>query len=132
MKTSHPIRCKCGAFEAEVSRPDLGTRAICYCRDCLAFAHFLRLPQGMLDDLGGTDIVAVSPRYVKFTRGVEHLTCMSLSPNGTLRWYTSCCKTAIGNTPRDYKQSHVGLIHSGLELSGSSLDVSDLLTPSFP
>jgi hypothetical protein len=124
MKTNHPIRCRCGAFEAEVYHPELGTRAICYCRDCQAFAHFLGLPDGMLDSLGGTDIVAVRPRYVKFSRGVENLTCMSLSPKGTLRWYTSCCRTPIGNTPRDYRQSHVGLVHSCLELSGASLDSS--------
>jgi Family of unknown function (DUF6151) len=119
---THPIRCKCGAFGAEVSHPERGTRAICYCRDCQAFAHFLGPPPGMLDDLGGTDIVAVRPRDLRFTSGAEKLVCMSLSPTGTLRWYTSCCRTAIGNTPRDYKQSHVGLIHTGLELGGSSLD----------
>jgi hypothetical protein len=49
---------------------------------------------------------------------------MSLSPEGTLRWYTSCCKTPIGNTPRDYKVSHVGLIHSCLNADGASLDSS--------
>ena len=38
------------------------------------------------------------------------------------RWYTSCCRTPIGNTPRDYRQSHVGLIHTCLELSGASVD----------
>ena len=124
MKTSHPIRCQCGAFEAEVSDPELGTRAVCYCRDCQAFAHFLGLPKGMLDSLGGTDIVAVRPRTVTFRRGIENLACMSLSPKGTLRWYTSCCRTPIGNTPRDYRQSHVGLIHSCLELSGAGVDDS--------
>ncbi len=124
MKTTHPIRCRCGAFEAAVSRPDLGTRAVCYCRDCQSFAHFLGLPGGMLDNLGGTDIVAVRPRYVTFLRGVEHLACMSLSPKGTLRWYTSCCRTPIGNTPRDYRQSHIGLVHTCLERSGDNLDES--------
>lgn len=78
----------------------------------------------MLDDLGGTDIVAVRPRDVLLIRGLEKLACMSLSPTGTLRWYTSCCRTAIGNTPRDYRQSHVGLIHSGLELGEPSLEES--------
>ena len=124
MKTTHPIRCRCGAFEAELSRPELGTRAVCYCRDCQAFAHFLGLPEGMLDTLGGTDIVAVRPRYVRFLRGIDQLTCMSLSPKGPLRWYTSCCRTPIGNTPRDYRQSHVGLIHSCLEVDAERLDDS--------
>jgi hypothetical protein len=86
MDNSHPIRCRCGAFRAQVSRPDLGTRAVCYCRDCQAFARFLGLPEGMLDAMGGTDIVVVRPRHVSFTQGQEQLTCMSLSETGTLRF----------------------------------------------
>jgi hypothetical protein len=124
MTTPHPIRCRCGDFAAELSRPELGTRAVCYCRDCQAFAHFLGPPPGMLDELGGTDIVAVSPRHLRFTRGAEHLASMSLTPNGTLRWYTSCCRTAIGNTPRDWRRSHVGLIHGCLDAGGSGLDAA--------
>ncbi|KFN43023.1 hypothetical protein N789_10705 [Arenimonas oryziterrae DSM 21050 = YC6267] len=49
---------------------------------------------------------------------------MSLSPKGTLRWYTSCCRTPIGNTPRDYRQSHIGLVHTCLERGEASLDES--------
>ena len=105
-------------------RPEHGTRAVCYCRDCQAFARFLDSPPGMMDSLSGTDIVAVRPRFVSFTSGQEHLTCMSLSPNGTLRWYTGCCKTPIGNTPRDYKVSHLGLIHTCLQTGTASMDKS--------
>lgn len=122
MRSVHSIRCRCGAFRAELEHPGRGTRAVCYCRDCQSFAHFLGLPAGMLDAQGGTDIVAVRPRFVTFTRGVEHLTCMSLSERGTLRWYTSCCGTPIGNTPRDFRTSHVGLIHTCLDAQGSDLD----------
>lgn len=78
----------------------------------------------MLDSMGGTEVVAVRPRFVSFIRGTENLTCMSLSEHGTLRWFTRCCKTPIGNTPRDYKRSHAGLIHTCLELGGVSLDES--------
>jgi hypothetical protein len=120
----HAIRCQCGAFEAAVLHPERGTRAVCYCRDCQAFAHFLGLPKGMLDSAGGTDIVAVRPEYVQFLRGGEKLACMSLSKNGTLRWYTSCCRTPVGNTPRNYRQPHVGLIHSCLTSHGVSMDNS--------
>ncbi|MFO1313120.1 MAG: DUF6151 family protein [Burkholderiales bacterium] len=119
---AHPITCRCGAFKGEVRRPDHGTRAVCYCRDCQAFARFLGPPPGMMDPLNGTDVVAVRPRFVSFAAGQEHLTCMSLSPKGTLRWYTRCCKTPIGNTPRDMKISHVGLIHTCLEGGAASLD----------
>ena len=127
MKTSHPVRCRCGAFEAVVSYPERGTRAVCYCLDCQAFAHFLGLPKGMLDNAGGTDIVAVRPRHVEFLRGVGNLTSMSLSASGTLRWYTSCCRTPVGNTPRNHRHAHVGLIHTCLEASGVSMD--DALGP---
>jgi hypothetical protein len=120
----HPISCRCGKVQAEVAQPELGVRATCYCRDCQAFAHFLGLPEGMLDPLGGTDIVAVSPRNVTFRAGTEHLACMSLSANGILRWYTRCCRTPIGNTPRDFTRSHVGLVHTALERSDRDLTAS--------
>jgi hypothetical protein len=122
LEATHPIRCRCGAFRGEVHHPRHGTRAVCYCRDCQAFARFLAPAPGMMDALGGTDIVAVRPRLVAITAGREHLACMSLSPRGLLRWYTRCCRTPIGNTPRDYKVSHVGLVHTCLEADGASLD----------
>ena len=100
MASSHPIRCHCGKFQATVAHPEGGTRAVCYCRDCQAFAHFLGSPKDVLDSLGGTDIVAVRPRYVSFIAGVDNLVCMSLTAQGILRWYAKCCQTPIGNTPR--------------------------------
>lgn len=120
----HPLRCRCGRLRAQVLDPHRGTRAVCYCRDCQAFAHFLGPPEGMLDPLGGTDIVALRPRQVVFTSGVENLACMSLSPKGTLRWYAGCCNTPVGNTPRDRKVSHVGLVHSCLDWDGADMDTS--------
>ncbi|MFL6716804.1 MAG: DUF6151 family protein [Burkholderiaceae bacterium] len=121
MTGRHPIRCRCGKLQAEVARPRLGTRAVCYCRDCQAFGHFLGLPPGMLDSMGGTDIVAIAPRYVSFICGVEHLACMSLTERGTLRWYSSCCRTPIGNTHRDLRFSHIGLVHTCLGSGDASL-----------
>ena len=49
---------------------------------------------------------------------------MSLSEQGLLRWYTSCCNTPIGNTPRDFRTSYVGLIHSCLAKRAPSLQDS--------
>lgn len=119
---AHPIRCRCGAVKGEVRNPKHGTRAVCYCRDCQAFARFLDSPPGMMDALHGTDIVAVRPRFVSFSSGLQNLACMSLSPNGTLRWYATCCRTPIGNTPRDRKVSHVGLVHSCLGASQTAIE----------
>jgi hypothetical protein len=121
MSTPHPLRCRCGKFQAEVRHPERGMRAVCYCRDCQAFAHFLGLPPGMLDAHAGTEIVAVRPRDVRFVQGAEHLACMSLGPKGLVRWFTSCCRTPIGNTPRDVRLAHVGLVHTALESTGSDL-----------
>jgi hypothetical protein len=49
---------------------------------------------------------------------------MSLTQKGMLRWYAACCRTPIGNTPRDLKISNVGLVHSALSASGKDLGAS--------
>lgn len=124
MNMSHPIRCRCGALRGEVHHPERGTRAVCYCRDCQAYARFLGPPSGMMDAQGGTDIVVVRPQHVFLTAGLANLGCMSLSDKGTLRWYATCCQTPIGNTPRDHKVAHVGLVHDCLEAGDVSLDAA--------
>lgn len=114
MNRPHPISCRCGELRGQVEHPGLATRLVCYCRDCQAFARFLGSPPGMLDPMNGTEVMAVRPGNVSFSQGTERLACMSLSDTGLLRWYASCCKTPIGNTPRDYRESHLGLVHSCL------------------
>ena len=84
----------------------------------------LGLTEGHARPVGGTDVVAVRPRYMSFSQGQERLVCMSLSAAGLLRWYTNCCKTPIGNTPRDGKVPHLGLVHTCLEAPGVGLDDS--------
>ena len=122
---NHPLQCRCGALKGYVSAPGTATRVVCYCKDCQAFAHFLEGPDNpVLNELGGTEIVATLPGHVHFTEGLEALACMSLSDRGLLRWYASCCKTPIGNTPRDVRISYVGLIHSCLAKVAPSLQDS--------
>jgi hypothetical protein len=116
----HPLRCRCGTLKGNVSRAEKAIRGICYCKHCQAYARFLGRADVVLDELGGTDVVATLPKRVTFTEGVESLTCMSFSQNGLLRWYANCCNTAIGNTPRNFKVSYLGLVHTCLE--GKSLD----------
>ena len=96
-------------------------RATCYCKDCRAFARYLGQP-GVLDDRGGTDIVATAPAAVRFTAGSEHVTCMSLSPKGLLRWYASCCRTPLGNTPRDPKVLYAGLVTACFDAAPPAVD----------
>lgn len=98
-------------------------RAICYCKDCQAYARFLRTP-GIVDQDGGTEVVASLPKHVHFTAGLEVLACMSLSERGLLRWYANCCNTPIGNTLRSPKLPYVGVVHSCLESSSLSMDSS--------
>jgi hypothetical protein len=121
---NHPLRCQCGAIEGYVASPQQAGRAVCYCRDCQAFARYLGAPDRILNEQGGTDIIATLPRHVHFTRGLQHLRCMSLSSKGLLRWYASCCRTPIGNTPRDPKLSYVGLVRTCLPGSAGELDAA--------
>ena len=105
-------------------RPGMATRGICYCKDCQAFARFLERADTVLDEHDGTALVATLPAQVHFSHGVDALVCMSLSDQGLLRWYASCCKTPIGNTPRDVKMPYVGLIESCLTSNSPTLQES--------
>ena len=120
---NHPLRCRCGSLQGYVVPSAAATRAICYCKDCQAYARFLGVP-GVVDSRGGTEVVASLPKHLHFTAGEQELACMSLSPRGLLRWYAKCCNTPIGNTPRNYKVSYVGLVHSCLETRSPPLNAS--------
>jgi hypothetical protein len=121
---NHPLQCRCGTLKGYVSHPERVSRGVCYCRDCQAYARFLGKSADILDEMGGTDVVATFPKYVTFTQGSEALACMSLTENGLLRWYARCCNTPIGNTQRNYKVPFVGLVHTCLENSSTTLDSS--------
>jgi hypothetical protein len=121
---NHPLRCRCGTLKGYVSHPERVNRGVCYCKDCQAYAHFLGKTGDILDEMGGTDVVATLPEYLTFTQGVEALACMSLTENGLLRWYASCCNTPIGNTQRNFKFPFVGLVHTCLEDPSRSLESS--------
>lgn len=124
MTTHHPLRCRCGHLQGSVSHPEAVNHGVCYCRDCQAFAHFLGRADDVLDTMGGTDVIATQPQYVRFTQGLDTLACMSLTDKGLLRWYTRCCNTPIGNTQRSPGLPFVGLVHSCLEGSPTSIESS--------
>jgi len=111
---SHRFQCQCGTLRGELGHPPRGVRAVCYCDDCQTYAHLLGEPQRVLDPLGGTEVVAALASDVRFTSAIDALACVSLSPRGLLRWYASCCRTPIANTPRNRKLPYVGLVHSCL------------------
>ena len=116
------LRCRCGKLQGEVDTSRVAARAICYCKDCQAFARFLKAEERVLDASGGTEVEATQPAAVRFTAGLGHLACMSLSPKGIYRWYASCCHTPIGNTPRKPAMSYVGLVRACLDAAPDELD----------
>jgi hypothetical protein len=118
----HPLQCRCGTVRGVVSHRRRAVRAVCYCRDCQTFARWLGHPELTLDRDGGSDVIATAPGEVRFTDGLDSIACMSLSPRGLLRWYASCCRTPLGNTPRQRTTSYVGLLHDALAVDGASLD----------
>lgn len=93
------IQCECGAFKAELTKfpKDTPGRLACYCDDCQIFVHHLGRAD-VLDAGGGTEIVPVYPSDVKIVAGREQLKSTKLTPNGLIRWSTTCCNSPIANT----------------------------------
>jgi hypothetical protein len=120
----HALQCRCGTVKGWVSDPAGANRAVCYCRDCQAFARFLGQESEILDAQGGSDIVQTLPKNVTFTQGADALACIRLTDKGMIRWYAGCCRTPIGNTPENYRVSFVGLLHNCLETPQQSLQNS--------
>lgn len=121
------IRCTCGAVQGvarDVSRRE-ANRVVCYCDDCQAFAHFLGRAGEILDAHGGTEVVQMSPARLEIDAGTEQLRCMRLTPKGTCRWYTACCRTPIGNTLATHQVPFVGLVSSCVQ-AGAGRDALDL------
>lgn len=118
-----PLRCRCGAVRGEIDEGRAYTRATCYCKDCRAFARFLGVP-GVLDASGGTDVIPMAPAALRFSGGLEHVVCMSLSPKGVLRWYASCCRTPLANTPRDANLPYVGVITDCLAVTPQAMEAA--------
>ena len=117
------LRCRCGQVRGEVDLARAHARAICYCRDCQAFARFLGQVDA-LDPEGGTGIVAMAPDGVRITAGDAQVACMSLSPRGLLRWYAACCRTPLANTSRDAKLYYTGLVAGCLDAAPGQLDAA--------
>jgi len=118
MPTDIPLRCACGSIRgtANAASSKTGTRIVCYCNDCQAFARFLGRPD-ITDLHGGTDIFQMAPGRLRITAGMDALRCVRLSDNGLHRWYCGECKTPIGNT-RGPRVPFVGVMHSFMDHAG--------------
>ncbi|MBM4382583.1 MAG: hypothetical protein FJ091_04350 [Deltaproteobacteria bacterium] len=121
------LRCRCGEVALALAEPQRAVRGACYCRDCRAYTYFLGRDAELRDAWGGTEIVAVLPSRLQIERGRERIACMSLSETGVLRWYARCCRSPLGNTPRDGAVPHVGLIPTCL--LGSSDEIAAAFGP---
>lgn len=99
MNQSVEFACRCGAVAGRVTgaSPKTVNRLVCYCDDCQALLHYLGRGE-LLDAQGGSDIVQVAPASLRFERGSEKIVGVRLGEKGMFRWYSSCCKTPLGNT----------------------------------
>ncbi|RZL00380.1 MAG: hypothetical protein EOP36_15915 [Rubrivivax sp.] len=117
-----PLRCQCGTVRGQVDLAQAYGRAICYCKDCQAYARMLEQERAVLNRRGGTELIATLPASIRFTAGLDQLACVTLTEKGPLRWYASCCQTPIGNTPKDRRVPYVGVVRTCLGSSPAALD----------
>ncbi|HET9645501.1 MAG TPA: DUF6151 family protein [Burkholderiaceae bacterium] len=113
------FQCHCNTVQGELLRPDKSLRAVCYCQDCQTYVHALGGPARVLDEHGGTEVVATQARYIRFTAGTGALACLSLTDRGLLRWYASCCRTPLANTPRDMRFPYASVLTTCLVSGGA-------------
>ncbi len=105
--------CSCGKTQLSVETSG-GSRVLCYCKDCQAFArHFQRTD--MLDSRGGSDLYQVQPHQVTFLKGEENLAALRLTNRGPARWYAACCGTPMANTWTSPKVPFATMIASQFE-----------------
>lgn len=111
--TEIALKCDCGVVSGVASHvtPSSGTRIICFCDDCQAFASYLENEDAVLDRYGGTDIFQMPISHIKITEGNEKIRCVRLTDKGMFRWYTECCKTPIGNT-LSAGMPFIGVVHN--------------------
>jgi hypothetical protein len=110
--------------------PSTGNRCVCYCDDCQSFAFYLGRADSILDDRGGTDIFQTSPARLEIIAGRENLACVRLRPgSNVIRWYASCCRTPIGNTPAEHRVPFVGVIHACMDVAATGSAADDVLGP---
>jgi hypothetical protein len=112
---THPLRCRCGALQGQITLGEPTSRMVCYCKDCQAFARYLGPAGHVLDAQGGSDVVQLAPHRIRITQGIEHLAVMRLSPKGMLRWYAACCRTPVGNTMTSRNMPFTGLLAQCLD-----------------
>ena len=118
-----PLRCRCGAFRAVVrgASEDAGSRVVCYCVDCRAFARHLGQEDRCTDSLGGTELYQTAPRRFDIEQDADELAVLRLSEKGLYRWYARCCDTPLCATLGTPKIAFVGILTANMEPPRDSL-----------
>lgn len=109
------FQCHCGTVRGQIEGQGIHNHLICYCTDCQAFARYLGEASDVLDAQGGTEIVQLGQPRLRFLQGEDRLAAVRLSEKGLVRWYTTCCRTPIGNTLSNPQVSVIGLVHACLD-----------------
>ena len=78
--------------------PAVGTHLICYCGDCRAYARHLR-DRDVLDPAEGTELFQTSAGRLHIETGHDRIACLRMTRRGPVRWYATCCRSALANTP---------------------------------
>ena len=122
MTTRAELRCRCGEVRGWVAdaSPQTVNRVVCHCDDCQAFAHHLGRAD-LLDAHGGSDIVQLAPGSLTFVQGQDRIAGLRLTPKGLFRWYTTCCRTPVGNTVSP-TIPFVGIVMQALDNSAQRAD----------
>lgn len=125
------IKCQCGKVQgiAHNLSPGSSNHVLCSCKGCQSYAHYLGRTDDMLDADGGSNIVQLNPANFEITDGIEHVACMSVTPNGPLRWFASCCNTPLGNGFRRGGVPFLGMLPICLGHKGTSPEVVRLFGP---
>lgn len=76
-----------------------------------------------LDAHGGSDVFQATPAQLHIDARAEKLACLRLSEKGLMRWYTSCCRTPVGNQLPRANSPFIGLVQPFIQAAdGRTLD----------
>ena len=131
MSVDVPVKCSCGAVAGVARNLSASTtnHVVCSCKGCQSYAHFLGRTDDMLDADGGSNIFQLNPKNFEITEGMDHVTCMRVTPDGPLRWYADCCKTPLGNTFPKGGVPFLGVLPICTGHKGSSEAVEKMVGP---
>lgn len=112
MASTVSLSCRCGKVKGQLCdvTPGATNHVICDCKFCKALAHHLGHAGEVLDDKGGLRIFQLSPARIEITEGKGNLACLRMSSKGPLRWYTSCCNTAVSSSLGSGNLPFAGLV----------------------